>query len=177
MGYYSIIFCDGVFFSDKYKEVINFLTDIIHHHDIATIKELETCNDFCDLIKIINTKQIPTDLKNSLIEICISAEKFRHKQKISFTKLFYTFDPDGELLLEDYNEVHDSDNTLVFLVASVLDTTMKENVEILFEGSDNSYWGYLISSDGKGKVTIHHMNRERCIADLLIEVNDVLPQN
>lgn len=177
MGYYSIIFCDGIFISDKYQDKINYLTDIVHHPEIATQEELALCKSFVDLINTIHTKQIDSELKEILVEVCTSAERFRSRQEVVFTELFYPFDPGGELILDDYNGKHYSDNTLVFLLASVTDKNIEENVEILFEGSDNSYWGYLISSDGKGKVSIHNMNREWCVSDLLTEVNDVHAQN
>lgn len=177
MGYYSIIFCDGIFISDKYQDKINFLTDITHHQEIASQEELSRCKSFGDLISLINTKQLSQDLKDELTEICSSAGKFSKREELVFTHLFYPFDSQGELILDDYNGIHYSNNTLVFLLAAMIDKNIEENVEILFEGSDNSYWGYLISSDGKGKISIHNMNREWSISDLVIEVGNVHAEN
>ena len=150
MGYYSVIECSKVLFDEKYKDVINPLLSLSNNHALKSFKE----------IKMQFTE-------NSLVqEIISNCEKLVKKtDELDFTSLFYFFDDNGWLDMEDYHAKHYSDYTLVILIASMI--KIEQKIEVLFEGDDGDCWGYLISCNGGGRVEISAMSKEWTVSHII----------
>ena len=127
MSYYSTISCGRIFFNKEYYPAINCLTNLTAYNEITELIDFNSYKSFAKLQEVILLCSFDKKLKKQLTEILEYAELIApDENSFNFSKLFYLFDEDGWLNLDDAHCQNYSDEALIVLLASVVDKTIEQ---------------------------------------------------